>query len=115
MINQLDPATREKFLHELYHPSELAMAVTRLCIGSSDFSTKMYSYDEGEPDPELKRFSIDQDKQYLLPQLRTARKMNPDLFLLACPWSPPGWMKTVEPCWAARSSPGTSRSTPSTL
>jgi glucosylceramidase len=93
MINQLDPATREKFLHELYHPSELAMAVTRLCIGSSDFSTKMYSYDEGEPDPELKRFSIDQDKQYLLPQLRTARKMNPDLFLLACPWSPPGWMK----------------------
>jgi len=25
--------------------------------------------------------------------LRLARKMNPDLFLFAAPWSPPGWMK----------------------
>jgi len=93
MINQLDPRARDQFLRELYHPSELGMAVTRICIGSSDFSTKMYSYDEGEPDPELKRFSIDQDKQYLLPELRSARKINPELFILASPWSPPGWMK----------------------
>jgi glucosylceramidase len=90
MINQLDAPAREKLMHELYDPSELAMAVTRICIGSSDFATKMYSYDEGEPDPELKRFSIDQDKQYILPQLRLARKLNPELFLLASPWSPPG-------------------------
>lgn len=93
MINQLDASAREKLMHELYHPSELGMGVTRVCIGSSDFATKMYSYDEGEPDPDLKRFSIDQDKQYILPQLRMARKLNPELFLLASPWSPPGWMK----------------------
>jgi glucosylceramidase len=53
----------------------------------------MYSYDEGDPDPELQRFSIDHDKQYILPQLRIARKHNPDLYVLASPWSPPGWMK----------------------
>src|SRR5664279_5006734 len=29
MINQLAPDAREKFLHELYHPSELGLEVTR--------------------------------------------------------------------------------------
>jgi glucosylceramidase len=93
MINQLDAAAREKFLHELYHPSELGLEVTRICVGSSDYAASMYSYDEGDPDPELQRFSIDHDKQYILPQLRIARKYNPDLYVLASPWSPPGWMK----------------------
>jgi len=93
MINQLDAATREKFLRELYDPSELGMAVTRVCIGASDYATKLYSYDEGDPDPDMQRFSIDHDKQYILPQLRIARRHNPSLYLLASPWSPPGWMK----------------------
>src|ERR1022692_4546197 len=93
MINQLDAAARKKFLHELYHPSELGLEVTRICVGSSDYAASMYSYDEGDPDPELQRFSIDHDKQYILPQLRIARKHNPDLYVLASPWSPPGWMK----------------------
>ncbi len=93
MINELEPAAREKFLHELYHPSELGLETTRICIGSSDFSHSMYSFDEGDPDPDMKRFSIDHDKAYILPQLRTARKYNPSLCVFASPWSPPGWMK----------------------
>jgi glucosylceramidase len=93
MINQLDGAARERFLHELFHPSELGMSITRVCVGSSDYATKMYSYDEGAPDPELSRFSIDDDRPYVIPELLSARKNNPDLFILASPWSPPGWMK----------------------
>jgi glucosylceramidase len=92
-VNQLDEQTREKFLRELYHPSELGLEVTRICVGSSDYAATMYSYDEGDPDPDMQRFSIDHDKRYILPQLRTARKHNPSLYLLASPWSPPGWMK----------------------
>ena len=92
MINQLTPAAREAFLHELFHPSELGINVIRICVGSSDFSTEVFSYDEGEPDPELKRFSIDRDRAYLIPQLVTARSIRPELFILASPWSPPGWM-----------------------
>jgi len=53
----------------------------------------MYSFDEGEPDPDLKRFSIEHDRAYVWPTLREARKANPDLFLFSSPWSPPGWMK----------------------
>jgi glucosylceramidase len=54
----------------------------------------VYSFDEGEPDPDLKRFSIEHDRKYLLPMLRAARKVNPELFLFSSPWSPPGWMKS---------------------
>jgi glucosylceramidase len=93
MFNQLTPDVREQIFHELYHPSERGFGVCRACIGSSDYATVAYSYNDGDPDPELKRFSIDYDRSYVLPMLRLARKMNPDLFLFAAPWSPPGWMK----------------------
>src|SRR5205807_1117157 len=93
MFNQLSPASREQLFRILFHPSEMGLSVCRTCIGSSDYSTKVYSYDEGEPDPDLKRFSIDHDREYILPMLREARKANPDLFLFSSPWSPPGWMK----------------------
>jgi glucosylceramidase len=93
LLNQLSGDARDKLFHELFHPSELGLNVCRTCIGASDYSTEIYSYDEGESDPELKRFSIDHDRGYLLPALRQARKVNPDLFLFSTPWSPPGWMK----------------------
>jgi glucosylceramidase len=93
MINQLEPAAREQLLRELFDPSEMGFSVSRLCLGSSDYATRAYSYDDGEPDPELKRFSIDHDREYILPVLLQCRKLNPDLFLLGSPWSPPGWMK----------------------
>jgi len=93
MFNQLKASAREELFHEMFHPSEMGLSAGRICIGSSDYATKVYSYDEGEPDPELSRFSIEHDRSWILPILREARKANPDLFLLASPWSPPGWMK----------------------
>jgi glucosylceramidase len=93
ILHQLPAAGRATLLHQLFDPSELGLSVCRTCIGSSDYATKVYSYDEGEPDPELTRFSIDHDREYILPTLREARKVNPDLFLFSSPWSPPGWMK----------------------
>jgi len=73
----------------------------RTCIGASDYSTKAYSFDDDGRDPDLKHFSIDHDKDYILPMLREARKVNPDLFLFSSPWSPPGWMKATTQCWTA--------------
>jgi glucosylceramidase len=93
MFNQLAPSAREQLFHELFHPSEMGLSTGRICVGSSDYSTKVYSYDDGEADPDLTRFSIDHDRDYILPMLRQARQVNPDLFLFSTPWSPPGWMK----------------------
>ena len=92
-FNRLAPPEREKLFRELFHPSEMGLTVGRLCVGSSDYSTKLYSFDEGEPDPDLTRFSIEHDREYILPMLSQVRQTNPDLFLFSSPWSPPGWMK----------------------
>jgi glucosylceramidase len=93
-FHQLDAAAREKLFHLLFHPSEMGLSVCRTCIGASDYSTKLYSYDDGDADPDLTRFSIEHDRAYVLPMLREARKVNPGLFLFSSPWSPPGWMKS---------------------
>ena len=93
-FNRLDSPAREKLFHQLFHSSEMGFNVCRTSIGASDYSTTVYSYDEGAPDPNLERFSIDHDRQYILPILREARQVNPDLFLFSSPWSPPGWMKS---------------------
>ena len=93
-INRLAPDARQQLLHEFFDPKELGFNVSRVCIGSSDYATKQYSYDDGpEPDPELTRFSIEHDRGYILPILRETRAISPEMWLLASPWSPPGWMK----------------------
>lgn len=94
VLSQMSEQERAPLMHDLFSPDEMAMNVCRTCIGASDYSRTVYSFDDSkEPDPELKKFSIDHDKAYILPMLREARKANPELFLFSSPWSPPGWMK----------------------
>jgi glucosylceramidase len=94
VLSQMPESDRHDAMHDLFAPGEMALNVCRTCIGASDYSRTLYSFDESpEPDPELKKFSIDHDKEYILPVLREARKANPELFLFSSPWSPPGWMK----------------------
>jgi glucosylceramidase len=94
LLNQMDPGERKKLLAELVGPDGLRMSVGRTSIGASDYSRTVYSFDDGtDPDPDLKRFSIAHDREYILPMLRAAQEINPDLFLFSAPWSPPGWMK----------------------
>ena len=94
MFNQLSPSARAELFHTLFHPSEMGLNVCRTCIGSADSATKVYSYDDGEVDPDLSRFSIEHDREYILPILREARGVNSDLLFFSSPWSPPGWMKS---------------------
>jgi glucosylceramidase len=94
VLSRLNDSEREAVMHEIFAPDEMALNVCRTCIGASDYSRTLYSFDEStEPDPKLEKFSIDHDKVYILPMLREARKANPELFLFSSPWSPPGWMK----------------------
>jgi glucosylceramidase len=95
VLSQLSAEERGAVMHDLFAPREMALNVCRTTIGASDYSRSVYSYDESdEPDPELKKFSIDHDKAYILPMLREVRKANPEMFLFSSPWSPPGWMKS---------------------
>jgi glucosylceramidase len=95
LFSKMDAGPRAKLLQEFFGPGGLGLSVGRTCIGSSDYSCSAYSFDDSpSPDPELKNFSIEHDRAYILPTLREALRVNPDLYLFSTPWSPPGWMKT---------------------
>ena len=65
MLNQLSPDNRATLMRELFAPDQMALSVCRTCIGASDYSKSLYSFDDSEQDdPELKEFSIDHDKAF---------------------------------------------------
>jgi glucosylceramidase len=66
----------------------------RTHINSCDFAAAPYAYSE-EEDETLARFSIDHDRELIIPFIKAATQVaGGELRLLASPWSPPGWMKT---------------------
>lgn len=85
---------RDKFLEDIYGKDGLNLSVARLSIGSSDYSPFVYSYCDTPGDTELKTFSVDADREFVIPMIKEAVSHNSDLKFLASPWSPPGWMKT---------------------
>ncbi|HWF34720.1 MAG TPA: glycoside hydrolase family 30 beta sandwich domain-containing protein [Solirubrobacteraceae bacterium] len=99
--DQLSASTRSTLMNALFAPSGIDLGFLRLPMGASDFTAarRPFSYDDlprGRADPRLARFSIAHDTRYAIPALAQARAINPGLFVLANPWSPPGWMKTNE-------------------
>jgi glucosylceramidase len=65
----------------------------RTAIGASDFGLDAYSYSEAASDYTQSKFSIDRDKKYVLPYIKSALAVNPNMKLFASPWSPPAWLK----------------------
>ena len=96
--NKLTPSQRETLLQELFGRNPgIGLSFTRLTMGASDFSLRQYSYDDlpaGQTDPTLAHFSIDANRADLLPVVQRALAINPQLKIMASPWSAPGWMKT---------------------
>ncbi|HEY7642712.1 MAG TPA: glycoside hydrolase family 30 beta sandwich domain-containing protein [Steroidobacteraceae bacterium] len=94
---RMNATQRATLLRELFgREGGLGLSFTRISIGASDFSLSHYSLDDppgGAADPQLEHFSIAPNREYLLPVLRGALAINPDLRIVASPWSPPGWMK----------------------
>ncbi|WNG48669.1 glycosyl hydrolase [Archangium minus] len=65
--------------------------LVRLPMGASDFSRNSYTYDDTCCD--LNDFSVAHDTAYIIPLLQQARQLNPELKIMALPWSAPAWMK----------------------
>ncbi len=98
-LMQLTEEERNHVLDLLFAPDEpegLHLTMGRLPIGSNDYAMDMYSLDETEDDYELNDFSIERDKEKLIPFIKAALERQPDLKLWASPWSPPWWMKRNE-------------------
>lgn len=96
--NRMSDAQRELLLREVFGPPPgLNMAMTRLTIGSSDFSLHHYTLDDmpnGDVDPLLVHFNITPNLRNVIPTVQEALLINPQLRIIASPWSAPAWMKS---------------------
>jgi len=96
--DQLSTADQATLMQDLFGRAGIRLNFLRVAMGASGAMTvgSAYSYDDipsGQSDPNLSQFSINHDLAYIIPTLQQALGINPDLEILANPWSPPGWMK----------------------
>ena len=93
LLNQKVPASQlNSVMTSLFNRSNgIAIGFVRNPMGASDLARFIYSYQDS---PEPPNFSIAHDLVDIVPLVRMAKEINPQLKIMASPWSPPGWMKT---------------------
>ena len=103
-LSELSETDRAAILQDLFTPAGMNLTMARMPVGANDFSVDFYSYDEVPGDLALEHFSVDRDRQRLIPFIRAAKAVNPALRIWASPWCPPEWMK-VNRHYASRTAP----------
>lgn len=95
-ILSLSNAAQENLLRSYFSPAGIQYSLGRVPMGSIDFSTRIYSYDDVPNDFELHYFHlVEEDLHYKIPVIVRAMKMSDrEISLFATPWSAPAWMKT---------------------
>ena len=89
LLSRAEKATRERVLAETFGKGGLNLSLARVSVGASDYSPELYCYEDKEGN-----FSVEKDKEYVLPALKEALRVNRGLKFFCAPWSPPGRMKT---------------------
>jgi glucosylceramidase len=95
---KLSPGQQESLLRAYFDPSSgHGYTLCRVHMNSCDFSLGNYAHVEQAGDHALEGFTIDRDRQALLPMIQAAQRIalagGRALKLLVSPWSPPAWMK----------------------
>lgn len=99
VLYTLPGKVRDGAMSDLFSPAQgNGLSFLRQPMGASDFvAGGFYTYDDvagGQTDYGMRHFSIAHDQPQILPLLRKALLLNPNLKVIATPWSPPAWMKT---------------------
>ena len=99
VLQRLEPANRDAAMRSLFsRDGGDGLSFLRQPMGASDFTASgQYTYDDvpaGQTDYALRHFSIAHDRVAIIPLLRQALRLNPQIKVIATPWSPPAWMKT---------------------
>lgn len=94
LLHRLGKANREKIIAAYFGPSGARYSLTRTHMNSCDFSTHPYAYAPVAGDSKLRYFSIEEDRQTLLPFIKMAMQQAEEGFkIIASPWTAPPWMK----------------------
>ena len=95
----MSDSARKSVLQELFGTGEkdIRISYLRLAVAASDLNAFPFSYndlkDPRATDPTLSQFSLSYDTLDVLPILKQILEVNPQIKLMASPWSPPTWMK----------------------
>lgn len=98
VINTLNNSKKQELLQNLFGSGENSIGVSylRISVGASDLNSSVFSYNDlppGETDEDLSEFSLEPDMDGVIPLLQEIHEINPELGIMATPWSPPVWMK----------------------
>jgi glucosylceramidase len=98
--DKMSESQRSALLLEMFGPPpNLNMNMMRLTIGASDFSLQPYTLDDlpfGQVDPALQHFNVAANLLEVIPTVSEILSVNPQLRIIASPWSAPAWMKDSE-------------------
>jgi len=96
LINGLSATNKENLLQELFttDSTNIGVSYLRISIGASDLSDHAFSYDEVQGDSTLSYFSLSEEQTDLIPVLKRIIELDPNIKIIATPWSAPAWMKT---------------------
>jgi glucosylceramidase len=95
----MSDSARSSILNELFSDEDNAIRISylRLSVAASDLNEFPFSYDDLKDslaiDPNLEHFNLSYDTLDVIPVLKEILSINPDIQLMASPWSPPSWMK----------------------
>ena len=92
----LTPELRKEVLEGYFgHDQGHGYTLCRVHMNSCDFSLGNYAHANTAGDVLLQNFSIERDRQTLLPFIKQAQQVaGKPINLLVSPWSPPAWMKS---------------------
>ena len=96
LLSGMEASRRRETLRLWFGPEEGKARLIRIPMDSCDYSLSEYqAVPDPIADPELKTFSIERDRQYILPVVREALEISEGkLSVLMSPWSPPWQWKT---------------------
>ncbi len=94
LLNQLGKDNRAKVMAAYFGEEGAQYSLTRTHMNSCDFSLSNYSYAPVEGDMDLEHFSIDEDRDDIIPMIKEAMAVSKDGFkIVSSPWTAPIWMK----------------------
>jgi len=97
-LSLLSESDRSKALNLLFGAEGARFVFGRLPIGADEYASSRYTLDitdsDTTPDLQMEKFSISRDLNDLIPFVKAALALRPEMRFLAVPWTPPVWMKT---------------------
>ena len=94
LLHQMSEPKQTELLDAYFGLDGAQYSLTRTHMNSCDFSRFHYSYDTVVGDTQLEHFSIQPDKEHLIPMIKGAMQVSKDGFkIIASPWTAPPWMK----------------------